>query len=154
MTAPYLGLVVSASSTATKSGLPAFMLMPGMLCGPAHTIRYFADGVGTAAAAGSSREHAAVIDAHRKSAAPESGDRIGGYRLLEGGRRAGRHKHPPRSILCQLQSAIPLRNRNSIPALAHREDVPRFGGILLELAPQLGHVGVDRAAVHFARVAP
>ena len=61
------------------------MLMPDMLCGPAHTIRYFAEGAAAAATARSFREHATVTDAHSRSAVPEGSDRIGEYRLLESG---------------------------------------------------------------------
>src|SRR5262252_8434514 len=53
--------------------------------------------------------------------------------------------------------ARPCRDRSvlySVAGLANGEDVPRLGRVVLELAPQLGDVRVDRAAVHLARVSP
>ena len=53
-----------------------------------------------------------------------------------------------------LASLVMTLRLNPVPSLPHGKNVPRLGSVFLELATQLGDMGVDRPAVDFARVSP
>ena len=67
-----------------------------------------------------------------------------------------RNKPPPHKLIALESDATKNLNLASepVPDLPHRDDVPRLRRIRLELPPQFGHVGINRATHDERAVTP